>query len=130
MYSLISVNALSEDDMCAMLQPVGQAWRSNEVMTIGMTRCYTVNGELGKVDTIDCAWGGFAAAVERIEDVFDIYIKQVGSRCSPFASSPMAAFACHLPSVQCPLCISCAEHCDCGQPVLIGLTVMRRTLMI
>ena len=31
-----------------------------------------------KVDTIDCAWGGFAAAVERIEDVFDIYIKQSG----------------------------------------------------
>ena len=46
-------------------------------MTIGMTRCYTVNAELGKVDAIDCAWGGFSAAVERIEDVFDIYIKQV-----------------------------------------------------
>lgn len=31
-----------------------------------------------QVDAIDCAWGGFAAAVERIEDVFDIYIKQSG----------------------------------------------------
>ena len=30
------------------------------------------------MDAIDCAWGGFAAAVERIEDVFDIYIKQAG----------------------------------------------------
>ena len=31
------------------VQVVGEAWKSNEVMTIGMTRCYTVNGELGKV---------------------------------------------------------------------------------
>ena len=31
-----------------------------------------------QVNAIDCAWGGFAAAVERIEDVFDIYIRQSG----------------------------------------------------
>ncbi len=33
-------------------QVVGEAWKSNEVMTIGMTRCYTIDGELGKARSL------------------------------------------------------------------------------
>ncbi len=43
-----------------------------------MHTCSDCSRRFAQVDAIDCAWGGFAAAVERIEDVFDIYIKQSG----------------------------------------------------